>query len=113
MQFVIVLICSTVAPRVGAWIEMLANRRGRLRTWSLPAWERGLKFDMLVPALETMQSLPAWERGLKSPSYIPPFWLDIVAPRVGAWIEIRQVSNTRASLTVAPHVGAWIEMRWG
>ena len=34
----------------------------------------------------------------------------IVAPLVGAWIEIFMYSSQKFKLTVAPLVGAWIEM---
>ena len=52
-----------------------------------------------------------WVRGLKSykPSQSNP--RSLVAPHVGAWIEI--VRHAYASLiwvSVAPHVGAWIEI---
>ena len=34
----------------------------------------------------------------------------IVAPHVGAWIEIREECIARLEKNVAPHVGAWIEI---
>ena len=34
---------------------------------------------------------------------------DIVAPRVGAWIETTHLPLTARTLLVAPRVGAWIE----
>ncbi len=34
----------------------------------------------------------------------------IVAPRVGAWIEINLFTNCRLLFFVAPRVGAWIEI---
>ena len=34
-----------------------------------------------------------------------------VAPHVGAWIEIGSSYKISCSLKVAPHVGAWIEMK--
>ena len=33
----------------------------------------------------------------------------IVAPRVGAWIETRELQDCSTSIMVAPRVGAWIE----
>ena len=33
-----------------------------------------------------------------------------VAPPVGAWIEIKILSNHHGETGVAPHVGAWIEI---
>ena len=105
-----------VAPLVGAWIEISDPFRSRCDPvkslpswerglkyhrsifkssshWSLPSWERGLKSTAaMVHAFDT-ESLPSWERGLK---YLHSFSMDtgsIVAPLVGAWIEItdRQV----------------------
>ena len=37
----------------------------------------------------------------------------IVAPRVGAWIEIFAQRRTSDLFCVAPRVGAWIEIRFG
>ena len=58
---------------------------------SLLSWERGLKYLKLLDLMKLQKlSLLSWERGLK---YI---WLKcrqhptIVAPLVGAWIEIIQ-----------------------
>ena len=77
----------SVAPLVGAWIEIaiIDGLGGILK--SLPLWERGLKY----------------------------FWLRIfqilfVAPLVGAWIEIFTSCWTRICWSVAPLVGAWIEI---
>jgi len=55
---------------------------------SLPAWERGLKSDHEGGKYGINKSLPAWERGLKSLNELNKFFMDIVAPCVGAWIEI-------------------------
>ena len=56
----------TVAPRVGAWIEIDITNDDALKD----------------------RSLPVWERGLKSKSIIISQMGHTVAPRVGAWIEI-------------------------
>ena len=37
----------------------------------------------------------------------------VVAPRVGAWIEMSPSNHSNASLLVAPRVGAWIEILRG
>ncbi len=55
-----------VAPRAGAWIEIIERRRSSHFSWSHPVRVRGLKFFKLF-TLETTIS---------------------VAPRAGAWIEI-------------------------
>ena len=57
---------STVAPRVGAWIETLypAKDRAFLQA-SPPAWGRGLKHEGPTAMSLRLQSPPAWGRGLK------------------------------------------------
>ena len=35
--------CNSVAPRVGAWIEIDLEKYKKGMTESLPVWERGLK----------------------------------------------------------------------
>ena len=57
---------STVAPLVGAWIEILSACLIHQYPPSLLSWERGLKFCVI-----------------NSPTVIL-----IVAPLVGAWIEM-------------------------
>ena len=60
------------------------------------------------------QSLPLWERGLKSVAEILIFIFLHVAPLVGAWIEISDISYLGVHyLRVAPLVGAWIEITSG
>ena len=77
-----------VAPLVGAWIEISLLRQRHQIFWSLPLWERGLKFSCSV-------------------ALIIPFF---VAPLVGAWIEIDIKSRFVGDSIVAPLVGAWIEI---
>ena len=36
----------------------------------------------------------------------------LVAPFVGAWIEIRETFTIKEGYAVAPFVGAWIEIRF-
>ena len=78
-------------------------------------------------------SLPSWERGLKSSVFRDYGFAPVVAPLVGAWIEIvsdwgttRGVCSSlpswerglklscdplsNAKIAVAPLVGAWIEI---
>ena len=50
-----------------------------------------------------------WERGLKL-RYTQKYILGLVAPHVGAWIEIIDGYDPYTNTTVAPHVGAWIEI---
>ena len=83
-------ICNvqTVAPLVGAWIEIKEAYEAIAEMWSLPSWERGLKF-----LLDSENS---------------QFY--IVAPLVGAWIEIYEENRSIKQRNVAPLVGAWIEI---
>ena len=55
-------------------------------------------------------SLPAWERGLKSGQRPSARLRELVAPRVGAWIEIGLFGSISTCAPVAPRVGAWIEI---
>ena len=58
---------ETVAPLVGAWIEIPSvNVSLVLPLPSLPLWERGLKLGVKSNYREWIKSLPLWERGLKS-----------------------------------------------
>ena len=56
--------------------------------WSLPSWERGLKY---IPVNRILNQLA-------------------VAPLVGAWIEIAIMALNFSWDIVAPLVGAWIEI---
>ena len=79
---------SVVAPYVGAWIEIWWSCTCWIIWWSLPMWERGLKWlKRSVTRLQTM-----------------------VAPYVGAWIEIVYLVIMQVHVTVAPYVGPWIEI---
>ena len=55
-------------------------------------------------------SLPSWERGLKYPSLPGNDQSSLVAPLVGAWIEISEAPPIISFPPVAPLVGAWIEI---
>ena len=55
-------------------------------------------------------SLPSWERGLKSTIGQSSKLILVVAPLVGAWIEIRAPVGCVVAVRVAPLVGAWIEI---
>ena len=58
-----------------------------------------------------LPSLPLWERGLKWVRFKNICLRRIVAPLVGAWIEIRDGGAELVRYHVAPLVGAWIEIR--
>ena len=56
-------------------------------------------------------SLPSWERGLKCQHYVIIHGSCLVAPLVGAWIEIYEIAKQLEIYVVAPLVGAWIEIK--
>ncbi len=56
-------------------------------------------------------SLPLWERGLKLSHYHKLYYRNLVAPFVGAWVEMTVVPLTLTRAIVAPFVGAWVEIR--
>ena len=108
--------CATVAPLVGAWIEIQLSTLRSSGRWSLLSWERGLKYRFVCPQLIVFVSLLSWERGLKCCISLRPSSALLVAPLVGAWIEIRWELIPEKACLVAPLVGAWIEIaepgRW-
>ena len=55
-------------------------------------------------------SHPVWVRGLKFLLSDTLQLLLVVAPRVGAWIEIPMPKSPQPRVAVAPRVGAWIEI---
>ena len=56
-----------VAPRVGAWIEIICNEQTNLLyLTSHPVWVRGLKSCCGVNRFVSIASHPVWVRGLKS-----------------------------------------------
>ena len=55
-------------------------------------------------------SLPSRERGLKYTASKGEGSYPIVAPFVGAWIEINQGFECIHLMEVAPFTGAWIEI---
>ena len=74
---------------MGAWIEI------DLRVYcdwssvaSHPLWVRGLKYLRNALLKGNMQSHPLWVRGLKSCLRSKRSRVSLVAPFVGAWIEI-------------------------
>ena len=56
---------NSVAPLVGAWIEIPEDIAKRIKQKSLLSWERGLKLTGLEDSENERPSLLSWERGLK------------------------------------------------
>ena len=66
VKYGVFMICSMVAPLVGAWIEILSFCLDGSLCVSLLSWERGLKCCTLHAMPHALLSLLSWERGLKS-----------------------------------------------
>ena len=66
---------------------------------SLLSWERGLKFHLLLLCVPLSSSLLSWERGLKLNDMTPDERNLLVAPLVGAWIEIQAGENYMSALS--------------
>ena len=60
--------------------------------------------------LAAMQSLPLWERGLKLLKGYGMKIASLVAPFMGAWIEMVSRITSSSFSSVAPFMGAWIEI---
>ena len=79
---------GTVAPLVGAWIEItpkISPRQQKIVAPLVGAWiEMGIEKNFV----RSLWSLPLWERGLKYFKKCLRQREVYVAPLVGAWIEI-------------------------
>ena len=77
---------------------------------SHPVWVRGLKRSLQYSLNRKTTSHPVWVRGLKRLFCFENESIqDLVAPRVGAWIETLGMCYSHSIPPVAPRVGAWIE----
>ena len=95
---------------MGAWIEILILSRVEQKVWSLPSWERGLKLDGTVKDEQYFIVAPLVGAWIEINDPIIFSSCVSVAPLVGAWIEIKQIHLTFLEIYVAPLVGAWIEI---
>ena len=69
-----------------------------------------MKYNDLNTLMVSFKSLPSWERGLKYYLTVTKFTFGIVAPLVGARIEIYYKKKKAHGQRVAPLVGARIEI---
>ena len=79
---------------------------GRVRVASHPVWVRGLKLFNLCARCDLVMSHPVWVRGLKQIIEYLFVAANLVAPRVGAWIETP--ANTWAITTRAASHPVWV-----
>ena len=81
---------ANVAPRVGAWIEIFDQAHSLPMHGVAPRVGAWIEIDgFAIYDTYGGMSLPAWERGLKFNRKKQETRADTVAPRVGAWIEIK------------------------
>ena len=78
---------------------------------SHPVRVRGLKYLKALYLMFLFWSHPVRVRGLKYQIRSFKGLLSVVAPRAGAWIEIRKGGVGNGKTRVAPRAGAWIEIR--
>ena len=98
-----------VAPLVGAWIEISKILYLFLSKWSLPSWERGLKSSMWYYHSYNSRRSPRgsvdWNTFILT-SFVK--WFSR-SPRGSVDWNIEQEISAK-NLLVAPLVGAWIEI---
>ena len=101
---------NDVAPRVGVWIEIAkayantlkVERRSSRRSvdwnFSYKSWNR----SCCSRSSRRSVDWNSWNYGVEL--------VDLVAPRVGVWIEIDMDIDGVVDYFVAPRVGVWIEI---
>ena len=87
---------TTVAPLVGAWIEIsLVNGGNYYQPHVAPLVGAWIEIISQTPVkFSSMVSLLSWERGLKYGKSVEKLFVYEVAPLVGAWIEISNTTIT-------------------
>ena len=99
-----------VAPLEGAWIEITVFAVDALWNTSLLSWERGLKYLPYSRPQGRAWSLLSWERGLKFAS-LDRFGNSTVS--LLSWergLKSDSFLSRQCVRAVAPLVGAWIEI---
>ena len=97
---------------MGAWIETFFKVFHLSSFGSHPAWVRGLKHVPGVGLGSPNIVAPRVGAWIETSTQVPPEMTENVAPRVGAWIETCSRCRTWKSKHVAPRVGAWIETNY-
>ena len=95
---------------MGAWIEIAQACSIMHRIWSHPTWVRGLKSILTLFVAVFVMVAPHVGAWIEIRDRAGSFDWTAVAPHVGAWIEINRKATGRDRDLVAPHVGAWIEI---
>ncbi len=110
VKYMLKAVVKEVAPLVGAWIEILTRVGLMQQILSLLSWERGLKYTALHLQCRCITSLLSWERGLK---YGLTQSFDDFAWSLLSWERGLKFTNSLHlvfAVVVAPLVGAWIEI---
>ena len=102
---------KSVAPHVGAWIEIDMSPGEKLIIRVAPHVGAWIEIYGVVFGVDRSTVAPHVGAWIEIQMFGVPLELIIVAPHVGAWIEIPHPALSRMGLRVAPHVGAWIEIR--
>ena len=100
-----------VAPRVGAWIEIVWRYNRSNCRLSRPAWARGLKCLHDAGKFVFRLSRPAWARGLKLRGCQLVALDERSRPAWARGLKFVVVEKAAEDADVAPHAGAWIEIR--
>ena len=95
---------------MGAWIEICCQVRNCVGDQSLLSWERGLKCQEKKKVCIRVLVAPLVGAWIEIMNCINAVLLHKVAPLVGAWIEIKPKDTSEITGIVAPLVGAWIEI---
>ena len=96
---------------MGAWIEILIlTAMKNLIFTSLLSWERGLKYKSRFVLTSQHIVAPLVGAWIEMVALMAVSAVKFVAPLVGAWIEIYRRNRRSNFISVAPLVGAWIEI---
>ena len=95
---------------MGAWIEMFADDCRAWLPMSLPTWERGLKFKRTIIKQISVMVAPYMGAWIEIELRFGSCEVSMVAPYMGAWIEICSLTMYLNNGIVAPYMGAWIEI---
>ena len=95
---------------MGAWIEISITSSISPSLTSLLSWERGLKSKKIIIIINIHVSLLSWERGLKSEKHKDGAYhfQSLLSWERGLKSKLAVYLNI--SVIVAPLVGAWIEI---
>ena len=101
---------GTVAPHMGAWIEIFLLPNPAWATAVAPHMGAWIEIGHVIHRLPKQNCRTPYGCVDWNPVKLLTVCCAIVAPHMGAWIEIVIYGLNRKERTVAPHMGAWIEI---